>query len=122
MLTGFRKALLPDFSRTPLFWIASFENLSRAPGKIATCARSKFPHSDWFKLYCAKEPDMRKEPLLTAVPPVPVQSLAELYAIAFDQAQKAAQQYGTLATQTDEQLRAGALRLRGTCDTREQSF
>ena len=47
---------------------------------------------------------MRKEPLLTAVPPVPVQSLAELYAIAFDQAQKAAQQYGTLATQTDEQF------------------
>jgi hypothetical protein len=33
-----------------------------------------------------------------------VQSLAELYAIAFDQAQKAAQQYGTLAMQTDEQF------------------
>jgi hypothetical protein len=44
---------------------------------------------------------MRKEPLLTAVPPVPVGSLAELYAIAFDQAQKVAQQYGMLATQTD---------------------
>ena len=27
---------------------------------------------------------MRKEPLLTAVPPAPVQSLSELYAIAFD--------------------------------------
>ena len=47
---------------------------------------------------------MRKEPLLTAVPPVPVASLSELYAIAFDQAQKAAQQYGALARQTDERL------------------
>jgi len=47
---------------------------------------------------------MRKEPLLTAVPPVPVRSLSELYAIAFDQAQKAAQRYGALATQTDERL------------------
>ena len=47
---------------------------------------------------------MRKEPLLTAVPPVPVRSLNELYAIAFDQAQKAAQQYGALAKQTDERL------------------
>lgn len=48
--------------------------------------------------------DMRKEPLLTAVPPVPVAGLSELYAIAFDQAQKAAQQYGALAAQTDERL------------------
>lgn len=47
---------------------------------------------------------MRKEPLLTAVPPTPVQSLNELYAIAFDQAQKAAQRYGALATQTDKRL------------------
>jgi hypothetical protein len=47
---------------------------------------------------------MRKEPLLTAVPPAPVGSLNELYAIAFDQAQKAAQQYGALARQTDERL------------------
>ncbi len=47
---------------------------------------------------------MRREQLLTAVPPVPVRSLSELYAIAFDQAQKAAQQYGTLATGTDERL------------------
>jgi hypothetical protein len=47
---------------------------------------------------------MRKEPLLTAVPPVPVRSLNELYAIAFDQAQKAARQYGTLAIQADERL------------------
>lgn len=47
---------------------------------------------------------MRKEPLLTAVPPVPVASLGELYAIAFDQAQKAAQRYGALATQPDERL------------------
>lgn len=48
---------------------------------------------------------MRKEPLLTAVPPVPVASLSELYAIAADQAQKAAQRYSALATQTDERLR-----------------
>lgn len=47
---------------------------------------------------------MRKEPLLTAVPPAPVRSLDELYAIACDQAQKAARQYGTLATQTHERL------------------
>ena len=47
---------------------------------------------------------MRKEPLLTAVPPVPVASLSELYAIAFDQAQKATQRYGALATQPDERL------------------
>ena len=47
---------------------------------------------------------MRKEPLLTAVPPVPVRSLSELYAIAFDLAQKAAQRYGALATQMDERL------------------
>jgi hypothetical protein len=47
---------------------------------------------------------MRQEPLLTAVPPVPVASLGELYAIAFDQAQKATQQYGALAAQTDERL------------------
>jgi hypothetical protein len=51
-----------------------------------------------------KEPDMRKEQLLTAVPPVPVRSLSELYAIAFDQAQKAARQYSALATQMDERL------------------
>ncbi|MBX9648885.1 MAG: hypothetical protein K2X57_17720 [Xanthobacteraceae bacterium] len=47
---------------------------------------------------------MRKEQLLTAVPPVPVRSLSELYAIAFDQAQKAARHYGALAAQTDERL------------------
>jgi hypothetical protein len=47
-------------------------------------------------------PDMRDEPLLTAVPPVPVTSLSELYAIAFDQARKATQRYGALATQPDE--------------------
>jgi hypothetical protein len=47
---------------------------------------------------------MRKEPLLTAVPPAPVASLSELYAIAFDQAQKATQRYGALATQPDERL------------------
>lgn len=47
---------------------------------------------------------MRKEQLLTAVPPLPVRSLSELYAIAFDQAQKAARQYSALATQMDERL------------------
>jgi hypothetical protein len=47
---------------------------------------------------------MRKEPLLTAVPPVPVASLGEFYAIAFDQARKAMQRYGALATQPDERL------------------
>ena len=47
---------------------------------------------------------MRKEPLLTAVPPAPVRTLGELYAIAFDQAQKAAQRYNALATQKDERL------------------
>jgi hypothetical protein len=47
---------------------------------------------------------MRKEQLLTAVPPVPVLSLSELYAIAFDQAQKAARHYGALAAQTDKRL------------------
>ena len=45
---------------------------------------------------------MRKEPLLTAMPPVPVASLRELYAIALDQAQKGAQRYGALAAQRDE--------------------
>jgi len=45
---------------------------------------------------------MRSEPLLTAVPPGPVQSLAELYAIAFDFAQKAVQRYGALAARGDE--------------------
>jgi hypothetical protein len=45
---------------------------------------------------------MRKEPLLTAVPPAPVQSLSELYAIAFDLAESAAQRYGALAEQIDE--------------------
>ncbi len=45
---------------------------------------------------------MRKEPLLTAVPPAPVQSLSELYAIAFDLAQRAAQRYGALAERIDE--------------------
>jgi len=48
---------------------------------------------------------MRKEPLLTAVPPAPVQSLTECYAIAFDLAQKAAGQYGALAERLDEYFR-----------------
>jgi hypothetical protein len=48
---------------------------------------------------------MRREPLLTAVPPVAVQSLAELYAIAFDLAQKAAQRYGALVTRIDQSSR-----------------
>jgi hypothetical protein len=45
---------------------------------------------------------MRSEPLLTAVPPGPVRNLAELYAIAFDFAQKAVQRYGALAARGDE--------------------
>ena len=45
---------------------------------------------------------MHHEPLLTAVPPVPVRSLSELYAIAFDLAQRAAQRYGALAERIDE--------------------
>ena len=45
---------------------------------------------------------MRSEPLLTAVPPGPVRSLAELYAIAFDFAQKAIQRYGALAARGGE--------------------
>lgn len=48
---------------------------------------------------------MRSEPLLTAVPPAPVQSLAELYAIALDLAQKATRQYAALSTQMDERFR-----------------
>ena len=47
---------------------------------------------------------MRKEPLLTAVPPAPVRSLSELYAIALDQAQRATHRYGAIATQMDERL------------------
>jgi hypothetical protein len=45
---------------------------------------------------------MRSEPLLTAVPPTPVQSLAELYAVAFKLAQTAAQRYSALAERNDE--------------------
>ena len=45
---------------------------------------------------------MHYEPLLTAVPPVPVRSISELYAIAFDLAQKANQRYGALAERIDE--------------------
>jgi len=45
---------------------------------------------------------MRSEPLLTAVPPAPVRSLVELYAIAFDLAQKAGERYGALAERLNE--------------------
>lgn len=45
---------------------------------------------------------MHKEQLLTAVPPVPVRSLPELYGIAVNLAERAAQRYGTLAARTDE--------------------
>lgn len=45
---------------------------------------------------------MRKEPLLTAAPSTPVRSLSELYSIAFDLAQKAAQRYGALAERIDQ--------------------
>jgi hypothetical protein len=45
---------------------------------------------------------MRPEPLLTAVPPAPVRSLNELYAIAFELAEKAALRYGALAQRIDD--------------------
>lgn len=45
---------------------------------------------------------MRKEQLLTAVPPVPVRSLRELYAIAIEMAERALQRYGRLAARTDD--------------------
>lgn len=45
---------------------------------------------------------MHKEQLLAAVPPVPVRSLLELYAIAVVLAERAAQRYGALAARTDE--------------------
>lgn len=47
---------------------------------------------------------MRVEPLLTAVPPTPVRTLIELYAIALDLAQKATRQYSLIGTRTDERL------------------
>jgi hypothetical protein len=47
---------------------------------------------------------MRSEPLLTAVPPAPVRSLSEFYAIAFELARRAAQRYGALAERTDENV------------------
>jgi hypothetical protein len=54
--------------------------------------------------YQQKELDMRKEPLLTAVPSNPVQSLGELYAIAFDITQTAAQRYDVFADRIDGSL------------------
>jgi hypothetical protein len=45
---------------------------------------------------------MRQDPLLTAVPPAPVRSLSELYAIAFGLAQRAAERYGALADRIDD--------------------
>lgn len=48
---------------------------------------------------------MRREPLLTAVPPAPVQSLGELYAIAFDLAERATRRYGALAKGVKENHR-----------------
>lgn len=45
------------------------------------------------------------EPILTAVPPVPIRNLSELYAVAFDLAQRAAQRYGALAERIDENFR-----------------
>ena len=47
---------------------------------------------------------MRKEPLLTTVPPAPVRSLSEVYAIAFELAQRAAQRYGKLAERIDDKF------------------
>lgn len=45
---------------------------------------------------------MHKEQLLTAVPPVPVRSLPELYAIAVELAERAERRYGALAARIDE--------------------
>ncbi len=45
---------------------------------------------------------MRKDQLLTASPPVAVQSLRELYAIAVEMAEQAGRRYGGLAARTDE--------------------
>jgi hypothetical protein len=45
---------------------------------------------------------MRTESLLTNEPPAPVKSVAELYAIAFEQAETAARRYGELAAAGDE--------------------
>jgi hypothetical protein len=45
---------------------------------------------------------MRTESLLTNEPPAPVMSAAELYAIAFEQAETAARRYGELAKVSDE--------------------
>jgi hypothetical protein len=48
---------------------------------------------------------MRTESLLTNEPPAPVKSAAELYAIAFEQAETAARRYGELAAAGDESFR-----------------
>ncbi|MEZ2145077.1 hypothetical protein AAE026_22710 [Bradyrhizobium sp. DN5] len=45
---------------------------------------------------------MRSEPLLAAEPPASVRNVGELYAIAFTQAEEAAQRYGKLAATGDE--------------------
>ncbi|MBR0841087.1 hypothetical protein JQ607_12900 [Bradyrhizobium liaoningense] len=45
---------------------------------------------------------MRSEPLLATEPPAPVRDIGELYAIAFAQAERAAQRYGKLAAAGDE--------------------
>lgn len=49
---------------------------------------------------------MREQPLLTAAPPFPVRSLAELYALAFQQARKATQHYDATAAQMDDRFLA----------------
>lgn len=48
---------------------------------------------------------MRTESLLTNEPPAPVRNVAELYAIAFQQAETAARRYGELATAGDESFK-----------------
>lgn len=45
---------------------------------------------------------MRKEQLLTAVPPAAVRNLPELYAIAVEMAETATRRYGALAARTDD--------------------
>jgi hypothetical protein len=87
--------------RTPLFW-------------IAVCCIARFSRSlvaldqtqnDLVEPHLLGEPDMRKDLLLETMPPGPVESLRELYAIAFDLAQQAAERYGVLAARTGETFR-----------------
>ena len=58
-VNGFGQVLLPDFSRTPLFWTAS-SMINRAANRIATCAGSNCRQSVWFKLLFRENPTCAK--------------------------------------------------------------